>query len=157
MYYDYQKVLSYNALLSFIIGERGVGKTYGAKKFCIKNYINKNDEFVYLRRYKTEFQGHELTVNGSKVIEKSLIAKTSKIISLKYTPDIYVKYNNLDIWIEVKSIENDVFYIKKKLFIKLLSEEFTKSGKKAMYFEVHSIAQLKQAIKIWKEYDRNYS
>ena len=41
MYYDYQKVLSYNALLSFIIGERGVGKTYGAKKFCIKNYINK--------------------------------------------------------------------------------------------------------------------
>ena len=95
--------------------------------------------------------------NGSKVIEKSLIAKTSKIISLKYTPDIYVKYNNLDIWIEVKSIENDVFYIKKKLFIKLLSEEFTKSGKKAMYFEVHSIAQLKQAIKIWKEYDRNYS
>ena len=82
MYYDYQKVLSYNALLSFIIGERGVGKTYGAKKFCIKNYINKNDEFVYLRRYKTElkssvpkffddlktnneFKDHKLTVKNN--------------------------------------------------------------------------------------------
>ena len=93
--------------------------------------------------------------SGSKVIERSLIAKTSKIISLKYTPDIYVKYNNLDIWIEVKSIENDVFYIKKKLFIKLLGEELIKSGKKSMYFEIHSIKQLKQAIEIWKKYDRD--
>ena len=93
--------------------------------------------------------------SGSKIVERSLIAKTSKIISLKYTPDIYVKYNNLDIWIEVKSIENDVFYIKKKLFIKLLGEELCKSGKKSMYFEIHSIKQLKQAIEIWKKYDRN--
>ena len=93
--------------------------------------------------------------SGSKVIERSLIAKTSKIISLKYTPDIYVKYNNLDIWIEVKSIENDVFYIKKKLFIKLLGEELIKSDKKSMYFEIHSIKQLKQAIEIWKKYDRD--
>ena len=93
--------------------------------------------------------------SGSKVVERSLIAKTSKIISLKYTPDIYVKYNNLDIWIEVKSIENDVFYIKKKLFIKLLGEELIKSGKKSMYFEIHSIKQLKQAIEIWKKYDRD--
>ena len=92
---------------------------------------------------------------GSKVVERSLIAKTSKIISLKYTPDIYVKYNNLDIWIEVKSIENDVFYIKKKLFIKLLGEELIKNGKKSMYFEIHSIKQLKQAIEIWKKYDRD--
>ena len=82
MYYDYQKVLSYNALLSFIIGERGVGKTYGAKKFWIKKYIKKNDEFVYLRIYKTElkssvpkffddlkanneFKDHKLTVKNN--------------------------------------------------------------------------------------------
>lgn len=56
IYYDYSKILSYNALLNFIIGERGVGKTYGATKFVVNRYINHNEEFVYLRRYKTELK-----------------------------------------------------------------------------------------------------
>ena len=56
IYYDYSKVLSYNALLNFIIGERGVGKTYGAIKFVTNRYINYGEEFVYLRRYKTELK-----------------------------------------------------------------------------------------------------
>ena len=38
IFYDFQKVLSYNALLNLIIGERGVGKTYGMKKFCINKF-----------------------------------------------------------------------------------------------------------------------
>ena len=54
IYYDFNKMLSYNALLNFIIGERGVGKSYGAKKYVAKRFINKNKQFVYLRRYKTE-------------------------------------------------------------------------------------------------------
>ena len=32
IWYSYDKVLSYNAMLNFIIGERGVGKSYGIKK-----------------------------------------------------------------------------------------------------------------------------
>lgn len=56
MYFDLQPVLSYNALINFIVGERGVGKTYSAKKFCIKDYINKGNQFVYLRRYETELK-----------------------------------------------------------------------------------------------------
>lgn len=28
MFYDYQKLISYGAPLNFIIGERGVGKSY---------------------------------------------------------------------------------------------------------------------------------
>lgn len=56
MWYNFNKVLSYNGLLNFIIGERGVGKTYGATKFVSKKFINKNEEFVYLRRYKTELK-----------------------------------------------------------------------------------------------------
>ena len=54
MFYNYQKLLSYNAMFNFIIGERGVGKTYGALKFVINNFINKGEQFIYLRRYKTE-------------------------------------------------------------------------------------------------------
>ena len=54
MYYDLNKILSYNALLNFLIGERGVGKTYSSSKFVTKQFINKGEEFCYIRRYKTE-------------------------------------------------------------------------------------------------------
>ena len=56
MYYDYNKILSYNALINILIGERGVGKTYGASKFVVSQYLKKNDEFAYIRRYKTEIK-----------------------------------------------------------------------------------------------------
>ena len=56
MYFDLQEVLSYNALINFIVGERGVGKTYSAKKFCIKDYIKNGNQFVYVRRYDTELK-----------------------------------------------------------------------------------------------------
>ena len=56
IYLDFGKPLSYNALLTFIITERGLGKSYGAKKFVAKRFINKGKQFVYLRRYKAELE-----------------------------------------------------------------------------------------------------
>ena len=55
-YYTLQRVLSYNALINIIIGERGVGKSYTSKKHVINRFIKKGEEFVYLRRYKTELK-----------------------------------------------------------------------------------------------------
>ena len=54
MYYSYDKLLSRNALLNFVIGERGVGKTLNAKKFAINDFINNSHQFIYIRRFKTE-------------------------------------------------------------------------------------------------------
>lgn len=54
IYYDYSRVLSYNALLNFLLGERGVGKTYGITKFVVNQFLKKNEEFAYIRRYKKE-------------------------------------------------------------------------------------------------------
>lgn len=82
IWYSFQRVLSYDALMYYIIGERGVGKTYGATKHVINRFIKKGEEFVYLRRYKTElknsvpkffdvlksnneFKGHNLSVSGN--------------------------------------------------------------------------------------------
>lgn len=56
MYFDLQQVLSYNALINIIVGERGVGKTYSCKRFCISDYLKKGNQFVYLRRYETELK-----------------------------------------------------------------------------------------------------
>ena len=55
MYWDINKTLSYNCLFNFIIGNRGGGKTYGFKKRAIDNFLKRGSQFVYVRRYDTEF------------------------------------------------------------------------------------------------------
>lgn len=55
-YFTLEKILSYNALISIIIGERGVGKSYDSKIYVANRFIKKKRQFVYLRRYKTELK-----------------------------------------------------------------------------------------------------
>lgn len=59
-YYDINKTLSYNTLFNFVIGPRGAGKTYAAKKRAIKNFLKNNEQFVYVRRYDTEMPSAEM-------------------------------------------------------------------------------------------------
>ena len=83
---------------------------------------------------------------------KILIQKVGKVIGIRYTPDFYFNYNGLDVYIEAKGIENDIFYIKKKMFIKYLDDVLVNTGKKSIYFEVYTKKQLLQAIEIIKDY-----
>ena len=53
-WYNYDRINSYNATLNFILTNRGFGKTFGAKCNVIKKFIKKGEQFVYVRRYKTE-------------------------------------------------------------------------------------------------------
>lgn len=84
-----------------------------------------------------------------------LTRKSSKIVGIRYTPDFYFKYNNLDVFIEAKGVENDIFYIKKKLFIKYLDNKLLEENQESLYFEVYTKRQLLQAINIIKDYDSN--
>lgn len=83
---------------------------------------------------------------------KILIQKMGKVIGIRYTPDFYFNYNGLDVYIEAKGIENDIFYIKKKMFIKYLDDILVNTGRKSIYFEVYTKKQLLQAIEIIKDY-----
>lgn len=56
MYYDYNNILSRNAMINFILTNRGGGKTFGFKKKAINNFLKKGEQFIYVRRYKTEFK-----------------------------------------------------------------------------------------------------
>ena len=56
IWYSYSKVLSYNAMINFIIGERGVGKSYNLKVYLLNSFKKKHHQFIYLRRYDTELQ-----------------------------------------------------------------------------------------------------
>ena len=73
-------------------------------------------------------------------------------MGIRYTPDFYFNYNGLDVYIEAKGIENDIFYIKKKMFIKYLDGVLVNTGRKSIYFEVYTKKQLLQAIEIIKDY-----
>ena len=53
-WYRLGPVFSRNAVVNIILGPRGDGKTFAAKEQAIRNAINKNEQFIYLRRYKTE-------------------------------------------------------------------------------------------------------
>lgn len=60
MYYDPNKTLSRQRLFNFVVGARGCGKTYGAKKTVIRNFLKSGKQFVYLRRYETEMPAAEM-------------------------------------------------------------------------------------------------
>lgn len=49
MYYNYAKVMSYNAPINFIIGERGVGKSLGLKTIMINNFLKNGEQFIIMR------------------------------------------------------------------------------------------------------------
>jgi hypothetical protein len=78
LYYSPNKMLSYNRILNFVIGARGIGKSYAWKVHPIKRFLKYGEQFIYLRRYKPElkkvnqyfdnvkeeFPGIELKVKG---------------------------------------------------------------------------------------------
>lgn len=68
-YYDFGPVLSRNAVYNFILGARGLGKTYGAKRKCIRDFLRKGDQFIYLRRYATELKSVKTTFMADIVHE----------------------------------------------------------------------------------------
>lgn len=87
MYYDYDKLLSRDFLIAFVISERGLGKTFGAKVAVLKQFLRTGEQFIYVRRYKTEldsslatfwndlqnngyFEDHDLKVIKSKLLTK---------------------------------------------------------------------------------------
>ena len=85
---------------------------------------------------------------------KMLVRKKARILNVQYTPDFYFKYNDLNVYIEAKGMENDVFYLKKKMFIKYLNDRYLEKGERSIYFEVYTRKQLLQAIEIIKNYEQ---
>lgn len=82
IFWDIGRTLTHNALINIIVGNRGGGKSYGAKKRAVQNFLTKGEQFGYIRRYKDdlkkpleqffkdiawEFPEHEFKVEGDKV------------------------------------------------------------------------------------------
>lgn len=70
IFYNPERIISYNALLNIVIGERGVGKTYGFKKFVVNRFLNKHKQFAYIRRYDTDLEASVGNTNDNKFFEQ---------------------------------------------------------------------------------------
>ena len=56
VYWDINRTLTHNALFNVIVGNRGGGKSYGAKKRAIDNFLKRKEQFGYIRRYKDDLK-----------------------------------------------------------------------------------------------------
>ena len=70
IFYNPERIISFNALLNLIIGERGVGKTYSFKTWAVKRFLNKNKQFAYIRRYDTDLDASIGSSNDNKFFEQ---------------------------------------------------------------------------------------
>lgn len=77
---------------------------------------------------------------------KNLELQTRALLNITYTPDFVVTKNNYKIYFDVKGKENDVYPIKKKMFLKTLEKR--NDGLHYLFFEPHNIRQMLQAIDI---------
>lgn len=53
-YFNWGKVLSFQAPITMVVGARGLGKTYGLRKECIDEFLRKGLRFVEVSRFKSE-------------------------------------------------------------------------------------------------------
>ncbi len=56
MFWNLRRTLTHNVLINIIVGNRGGGKSWGAKEWAIDNFIKNKEQFGYIRRYKEDLK-----------------------------------------------------------------------------------------------------
>lgn len=62
MWYDKQRLLSYNKIFNFVLSNRGGGKTFHCTRWAIDDFKKSKAMCVWVRRYQTEID--EMLLNG---------------------------------------------------------------------------------------------
>ena len=110
-YYELGNLLGRNKIMNVVIGQRGCGKTFQAKKWAIKKFIETGKEFIWVRRYKTElkslqsffddivsegyFDSHSLEVKGKTAYIDNQVAGHFVALSVSANQKS-VPYPNVD-------------------------------------------------------------
>lgn len=56
MYWNLRRTLTHNMLINVIVGNRGGGKSFGAKEYVIDKFIKTGEQFGYIRRYHDDLK-----------------------------------------------------------------------------------------------------
>lgn len=137
-------------------------KEYNGIKFrslmevsAYKHLLSQGFNPEYEKHKYVIWEGYKPTIPyyGEEQKTKGLKLYTSKLISTTYTPDFTFKYKSIFVILEIKGFRNDLYPLKMKLFRKYLESNIPN----AIFFEVRTIKQLKQSLKIMDEYEKSYS
>lgn len=56
IFFSFDRTLSHNKLFNWVIGARGIGKTFNSLDLALRRYQRGKGQFIYLRRYKEEIK-----------------------------------------------------------------------------------------------------
>ena len=56
IFWSARRTLTHNMLINVIVGNRGGGKSFGAKEWAIDNFLKTGEQFGYIRRYKEDLK-----------------------------------------------------------------------------------------------------
>ena len=56
IFWNPRRTLTHNRLINVVVGNRGGGKSYGAKQWAIDNFLKRKEQFGYVRRYKDDLK-----------------------------------------------------------------------------------------------------
>lgn len=56
IYWNPDKILSYNCCFNIVESQRGGGKTVGILNYCLNNFIKRDQQFIYFRRYEKDLE-----------------------------------------------------------------------------------------------------
>lgn len=77
-YYQLDGILIKNADYNIIFGERSNGKTYAALLYGLQNYVEKGEQFAYIRRWREDLRGKRAESLFANHTANGLITKITK-------------------------------------------------------------------------------
>lgn len=139
IWYNFSRLLSFRAFLNFLVGIRGGGKSYGAKKLVINDFLKNKRQFIWLRRYKNEIFGtkkepgviqtflKDLRLNGEfKGVKMEIIGNelhiNNEVAGYFLNLNTSSKYKSIP-WDEVYYMVYDEFIVRKGLTNRYLPNE----------------------------------
>ena len=120
--------------------------------YCYKYFLDNKVELQYEARTYVIFPKFEtnvhlyLPVKQRNSTKTELCLKNNKILPITYTPDFVLQVDNKLFFIETKGRPNDVYPIKRKLFLHHLS----KLNKECWFFEPHNQKQVHDTYNLIK-------
>ncbi len=103
-YYDFPRIFKKDRKWNMIMGVRGNGKSYGAKKHCLERYFNHQEQFIWVRRTKTQLEPTANSWLADMVNDETITSLVPKGFGLKTSKKHIMLYKLDNSKVKVKDV-----------------------------------------------------